>query len=290
MKQPLQENVSGEYFSIQIPAYKGDHPVLKEVVAYFEKNRHPALTQVLVFGSLADETWCNYSDFDGLIVIDPRKITDASSLIELRSIIKKAEKFLFLTDALQHHGWLIHIEESSECPVPLASIMDARALFPQNKVTIRQAINKETDNYIVLKKTIASIVTKLQKTSTENCLFEFKTLCSEFMLLPALSIQASTGTAISKKDSFSALYINYPSLSRNAMATVSKWRSAWTQPKLNTRMKLFHFLRRYGIRLKGICPEVGQKMLKEYRETWKSEAIEFCNELSSIVSTKPHQR
>lgn len=60
-------------------------------------------------GSIGDGNEIEYSDFDGILIIDPREIKSAKHLFELHQLIKKTELLFFEQDALQHHGWAIFL-------------------------------------------------------------------------------------------------------------------------------------------------------------------------------------
>ena len=255
-------------------------PVSNPVFRYLDANPHPAIRTALLFGSLADGTACPYSDFDGILVIDCSAIKSAVSLLRLRNIIVRSEEMMLDTDPLQHHGWhfvLIDAEQKIVgMDLPGEILEECKTIHPFHPIELQicgavQPIDPmESYRHIV-----ASIRKKLMDQRTLSCLYSFKTLCSEFMLVPALFLQAMS-RPVSKKESFNVIGSHINSDKLAALRTVSEWRLNWKKPDMSTNIRLFHACKKRGIRLSFLLPAIPDAIRSSF-PGWKTEAESFLS-------------
>lgn len=274
-----------EVASKQLPTH---HPVF----SFLQANPHPAILATCLFGSLADGTQCNYSDFDGLLVIDGTRIRSAASLLRLRKIVRRTEALMLETDPLQHHGWHIALTDDEKriltIDIPLKVLTECMAVHSSEPIRLQPCSSiQNLDALDSYRQTIASIRKKLADSRSSSCLYTFKNLCSEFMLVPALFIQAM-GKPVSKKDSFRLIeqYITTDKLS--ALRTVSEWRRHWIKPELNNQVRLFHAARKAGFRFSFLLSPVPAHFQKAYPE-WKVKAESFLGACDQKLGSAVNQ-
>lgn len=272
------------------PAGKGlpvEHPVFR----FLEANPHPALVAACLFGSMADRTACAYSDFDGLLVIDASLLLNAVSLMRLRNIIARTEKLMLETDPLQHHGWhLALISPDStilDIDLPLELLEECKSIIPAEPVLLRVCNSLQSPSSLhSYRNIIASLKRKLSDKKTASCLYTFKNMCSEFMLVPALLLQAM-GHPVSKKDSFKLIERHIAGDKLSALRTASEWRRTWRKPELTKQVKRFHTLRKAGIKLTYLLPSLPDHIRRTYPE-WKAKAEIFLNTCDEVLEHSAH--
>lgn len=258
-------------------------PELTNLIHIVRGFEHSAIIGCAVFGSYADGSSCGYSDFDGIMLIDLKRIDrKKNSLRSLRNIISKTESHLLSIDSLQHHGWhIIFADDVNGNPhvIPTATLGECYAL---SKPFELPQYNNTLDRSAVLK--YCQQLNHSVEQLNENCsLYAFKSILSRFMLLPALYLQATTGKQITKKESFNTLRMLMPGLNYSAMDTAGAWRLAWRQPDYqNADLKP---------RRKYISPFAPQQPrcdcfihMMEIRK-WQQDAIAFIDALNATLES-----
>ncbi|MBK9637305.1 MAG: hypothetical protein IPO63_05660 [Bacteroidetes bacterium] len=59
--------------------YTGNNSVVKRIQQQLQEATLPAIKAALVHGSIGDENEIGYSDFDGILILDPREIKKCES-------------------------------------------------------------------------------------------------------------------------------------------------------------------------------------------------------------------
>ena len=275
----------------QEPTYKIEGaerglPVHHPVFRFLEANPHPALTAACLFGSLADKTACAYSDFDGLLVINASLLLNAISLMRLRKIIARTEALMLETDPLQHHGWHFVLTDQDKriifLDLPIELLEDCKSIIPTEPLLLQACDSLHTPNALITyRHTIGSLRRKLSEERTSSCLYTFKNLCSEFMLVPTLFLQAM-GYPVSKKDSFKLIEKHISSNALSALRTATEWRRTWSKPQLNSNVKRFHALKKAGIMLSFLLPSLPDHVRQSY-PAWKKQAEIFLNTCDQVL-------
>ncbi|MFM9057250.1 MAG: hypothetical protein ACKOQY_11310 [Bacteroidota bacterium] len=204
---------------------------LDGLVRFVQEFKHAALIGCAVFGSFADGSTTRYSDLDGIILIDLKRIDrKKNSLRSLRNIISKTESQLLAIDALQHHGWhIVFTDDVDGNPhvIPTATLGICFSLTTPFELPL---YNNTLDRSAVLMY-CQRLNYAIERVNEACSLYSFKSILSRFMLLPALYLQATTGKQITKKESFETLRALMPGLNYSAMDMASAWRLNWSQPK-----------------------------------------------------------
>ncbi len=273
--------------TIQPEMYKGNNPVVKDIVSRFSTVKSEAIVLVLVHGSLSTSEEINYSDFDGIILIDESKITGVGELKQLRKLIAGTEQLMFRQDALQHHGWKLFLRSDfSDYPdaeFPLELLSTGKIIYPAYASPIKVNIVDTHQHY---KNSFDSILQSIKKKCLKppSDLFKFKILCSEIMLLPALFLQAMHNKTYSKKESFDQLKSQFPTIKTELIDQVSTLRYQWKQPEFNYTLSIFHAFRKSGIYLQALAPALPEEIRNEITPDWYRRVSRLCDHLEDALS------
>ncbi|MCX6276447.1 MAG: hypothetical protein NTV09_14705 [Bacteroidetes bacterium] len=286
------EVISGEYKKrrttgfgelnevIAIEDYSGSNDVAIKIASYLQAAAGDALIGAYVHGSIATSEEISYSDFDGLVIVKNDCVISSEKLITLTAALKETERMMLEMDPLQHHGWFILTEDEladyPEYYFPHALFQYSKVLFGARTINIglrKEGYSAEfSRSFLNLSQ---SVLRKLEsKIFLENN-YVFKNLLSEFMLLPAVFIQAKTGKGIFKKFSFDMIGKEMGE-KYDVMMEISgvrqKWQFKGTELllKMNRRMNIFS-PHRYAKSLSGSVPDevrniFDDAMLKRMRE------------------------
>ncbi|MBK9319323.1 MAG: hypothetical protein IPM91_11160 [Bacteroidetes bacterium] len=273
--------------TIQPEIYTGKNPVVKDIVSRFSEAKSAAIVMVLVHGSISTSEEINYSDFDGIILIDESKLTGAGELQQLRKLIAGTEQLMFRQDALQHHGWKVFLRNDfSDYPdaeFPLELLRTGKIIYPAQASPIKVNIVNTHQHY---KNSFDSILQSIKKKCRKppSDLFKFKILCSEIMLLPALFLQAMHNKTHSKKESFDHLKSQFPTIKTELIDQVSTLRHQWKQPEFNFTLSAFHTFRKSGIYLEALAPAIPEEIRKELNPDWYGRVSLLCDHLEDALS------
>lgn len=271
--------------------YTGNNSVVKHIQQHFHGSTLTAIKAALVHGSIGDGNEIEYSDFDGILLIDPREIKSAKHLLELHQLIKKTEQLFFEQDALQHHGWAIFLIDElldfKDHLFPIDLIQNGKTIYPTTGFTLEARISSDRDQYkILLHNLCTSIIHKASQLSTLKNQYIFKNLLSEIMLLPAAFLQAKHFKSISKKESFTKLKNEYPSIDTTMLDWVSDVRLKWTQAPINFKTQLFHRCKKAGFPISFLAPNTPENVLVQLDEKWKQQVILLCKSLLATSTLK----
>lgn len=232
--QPVFDTVlssSTQAASILLPThhYAGEHPGVVEVREYLRKSFHPALASAWIYGSLAEEKACSYSDFDGILAIDAQQIKGRKSLTELKKILRATFRIMQQIDPLQHHGWSIlplHPSlsvKSEQChPVLFAKA----SLLTANREIHSASFTPLKDPTQLLRQLIQTIN---RTAGTSENFYHFKWLLSQCLLIPAAYVQAITQRGEPKESSFAASRRLYTKAEWSFIEDCSSLRERWSE-------------------------------------------------------------
>ncbi|MDH3949082.1 MAG: hypothetical protein OEU74_08995, partial [Gammaproteobacteria bacterium] len=135
-------------------------------------------------------------------------------------------------DPLQHHGWFVLVESDlryyCDAYFPVELFKHARSLLKTNGTHLDIAVrNSETENRDVFNTVAMSVINKTASYPEPMNLYQLKSLLSEFMLLPALYLQAAQGAGVFKKYSYGLAKEDFSAKEWEIMDEVSAIRSEW---------------------------------------------------------------
>lgn len=217
-----------------VPPYQGPNPTALAIASLFAQNVHPAIMASLVHGSIATQEETTYSDFDGILIIDPIRINTRQDAKELLNLIRKSEEIMYRQDSLQHHGWNILLKtDLSRYPddrLPLVLIRHACSLYPLREMKIAVRIYPEQMHYGEgLEQILSSVERKTHGGTYTDNLYKAKQYFSELLLLPALFLQARYNEPVWKKDSFVRIRVELEQQHLDLIDEISELRKNWPE-------------------------------------------------------------
>jgi len=222
----------GATVNIHIEKYKGDNPAVKSIQHFLIKNHHPAIDAAIIQGSIATGQENAFSDFDGILIIDLKKITSRKSLVQLHSIVHESAHIMKKQDVLQHHGWSIlfkqELKRYPDSALPSILLFKGKAIFPDNDLDLQIVIDPSHQDYNTLYEDLCNgIYRRLDKPETFEKYYYTKLLISECLLLPSAFIQALEKKPIWKEDSFQRISVFLNEEHTKTLDTLSEIRSNW---------------------------------------------------------------
>jgi hypothetical protein len=239
---------------IIIESYGGKNPTVRLISDFLESHSHPAITGALVHGSVGTGEEVKYSDFDGILLIDEKRIENRMALHSLIRIIRKTNAMMLHQDALQHHGWnILTVNELAQYPddiLPLVLLEKSKTIYPARKLNIQYHLQRNGLDY---KKTFTqltrSIEQKIHRELPADSFRHFKSYVSEILLLPAVCIQAATNKPVFKKESFDMIREYVQSHSLNTISKYSALRNEWSQEEANIKQERKYLRYRWAGRI-----------------------------------------
>ncbi len=280
-KEINRGDASGNVINISISPeiYNGNNQTAGKISGIFEGLQASSVVKVLVHGSIASCDEIPYSDFDGLIIIDPHKFSNSKDLLMVRKAISASEQVMYQMDALQHHGWKILLSDElnnyPDAAFPLHLLQEGKVIYANNHEPVQIYLDKNKQDYqYPFQHLTRSIIRKCHKPPQD--LYEFKILCSEIMLLPAIFLQAIYHKPVSKKISFSQMEKEFTGIDQDIIIQVSQWRQEWKQEPVNRKTLLFHKLRQSGIYASRLAPAIPRQLTQQLTVSWYQKVIELC--------------
>jgi hypothetical protein len=225
-----QQQDNGQYQSCEIQAYQGKNPYAIEMQAQLLEQLKDDLLEAMVHGSLGTYDETSYSDFDALVIMKDEILTDKNRLVRVARTLHDLRRIMYKMDPLQHHGWFVLTESSlHNFPVlyfPPALFDYAKSLMHPGGCRLEIHYSENHDFIAPFHRLCNSLEGKgyLPKT-----LYTLKGLLSEFMLLPALYVQARDRKGMYKKFTFEAARPDFAASTWQAMDYVSSIRENWAK-------------------------------------------------------------
>jgi hypothetical protein len=212
--------------SFIIKPYQGRNNTVKKITELVVQKYADMFYAVILHGSLATSDEIPYSDFDGLIILKD----GYSNSKKLKRFITESLSIIYKFDPLQHHGWFL-IQQSDlnrfpESYFPSTIFNYSRCLFPAKGITLQISLNEAYDFVTPLVSVLTSLKKKLTINRPAN-IYKLKSLLSEFMLIPALYLQAKNKRGVYKKDSFEIARVDFTKGEWEIMDRISSIRSKW---------------------------------------------------------------
>ena len=227
--QSEREN-SSSAISIDIKFYDGENKFVIDLMNFLDNNLKDQLAGVYVHGSLGTNEEIAYSDFDALVILKDDIFNDERRFVKVASLLNKARMYMFQMDPLQHHGWFV-LKESDlknypETYFPSELFRHAKSLLKGDGQRLTLNLNQSEIFSAPAISLCKSIHLKLQSSRPSNT-YGLKNLFSEFMLLPALYVQARDKKGIYKKFSFEEAKKDFSPDEWKIMDEVSLIRKNW---------------------------------------------------------------
>jgi len=229
------EDSTGKMQVYEIPVYSGTNQAVLKVQR--ELGSSPIKSDLFgayVHGSIAGGEEINYSDFDALVILKDEAFQCTGRLSKVCLELNRISRFFYKYDPLQHHGWFVLTESMlSQLPViyfPPVLFSKCRSLFEDRGISVQlkeEAINKKEDFESLFLNVADSLKSHLKKGLLPDNAFTLKSVLSQFMLLPALFLQALNQEGIDKKKSFEVAAGYFSKEEWEAMEKVSEIRLRW---------------------------------------------------------------
>lgn len=275
--------------SIEMPVYKAEIPlqlytgnnhVAGSIADYLESRSHPALKCAIVHGSIGNQDEVAYSDFDGILIIDLKRLENAYSVESLLEIIDKTTTMMYRQDPLQHHGWMIlnsaDLGDYPAAEIPLHLLTDGKLIYPRQTFTLLYADQtRETDWQYPFVALCNSLLKKTKDPSGIKTFYQFKLYLSQCLLIPALYFQAKENLPVRKKESFNRL-AELPLKVSGFIQEVIAIRRSWNQDEVKN-------VSRFSART-TLLPERYKKFISNEKLAQASEAIAMLRNTLSLRS------
>lgn len=178
-------------------------------VARLLRNLHQTLAPVSshllgcwLHGSLSTGDYTLYSDVDAILILKDESIQNELAFIEVQRAVLRALRHVLFFDPLQHHGFFVGVESlMNNWPsayLPGAALQYAWPLFPLENPII---LHEWQDRHLAVV-AFEKLARAVQKARIPKNLYDAKHFLSQFMLLPAIYLQA-LGRPVYKRESFS---------------------------------------------------------------------------------------
>lgn len=255
---------------INIPAYSGSNPFVLRMIDYLEKYRED-LVAALVHGSLATGEEIPYSDFDGLLIVKNEVMTDKKRLIRLARGIYASRSIMQEFDPLQHHGWFViseaELDHYPETYLPTTVLHEARSILGKKDTILQLRSEEKPDYYSPLTNLCKQLRLRTGEGMHPKTMYQLKSMLSEFMMLPALYVQARDNKGIYKKYSFTEAAKDFEERDWKIMHDVSQLRKAWPSDFPAAERKYFgrigYFWMRYRKKKGPLIPPSFREILDE---------------------------
>ncbi len=201
--------VLSESYKLRIPHYEGTNPVVHKIMNILNAELCDYLHSAYVHGSLGTYEEVEYSDFDGLVILNKCCFADKKSLVNVFKILDKCQKLMLQQDPLQHHGWFIltYLDLRYYCdtyfPKTLFSYSKSLLHNKDEHLTIlsRDSKDESISHYYEFSN---SIIERINSNVYPSNMYQTKLFISKILLLPSLFLSAM-GEPVWKKYSFDLL-------------------------------------------------------------------------------------
>lgn len=227
----LVENSSGLQIHKEAGIYEGKNAAVIQLKKYLAHTVKDYLYGAYVHGSLATGEEIAYSDFDALLIIKNDVFENTDKLAYVCSKVLDSKKILYEYDPLQHHGFFIltELDLNHYCQEYFPTVLfdHAKSLFHDKGLNLLFKIRPSSKEGVIIFKNLANAIKgKLERKNYPKNYYELKLLLSQFMLMPALYLQAK-GQYVFKKESFELARKEFTTNDWEIMDEVTKIRSEW---------------------------------------------------------------
>ncbi len=268
-----------------ISSYNEKHWLVSELKTLIQTKYSALFYAVIIHGSFATNELVNFSDFDGLLIVDEDH--EGDELLE--AFKKESMKLIYKFDPLQHHGWF-QILKSDLANFPQSylphEILDhAKLIYPETpNLTLSISINEDTVDY---KSSLTHVLTLVEKQMNLNWknerIYLLKSYLSKVMLLPSLYYAYQNSKGVFKKESFELVKPDFSSKEWEAIEKATAIRQSWkfsaTIPKaaiMSRPNKVFRKLTKHWI-----APKIDKKIAHHLNNDFKVSLYLFIRAIKS---------
>ena len=271
------QSISG-CITYSIDHYDGDERVIHELAHHLRRELQDKIIGAYLHGSQATQEANAFSDVDALVIL-----RDLDNRSAEKAVLKKlihSQKYFYKLDPLQHHGWFIlkesQLKQYPQTYFPHEIFEYCRSLYPDKGRELSICYDESRIDYVQpLRDLCASLLGKLDRGWRPQNLYSLKSFLSEFMLLPALYVQARDRAGVFKKFSFSKARHDFTAEQWLIMDEISVIRAEWHytinrwQKYLLTRSN--KYFRKMAVQFAApkIPDEIDQKLAGDFYERTK---------------------
>jgi hypothetical protein len=283
------ESIKRTESPIELKVYNGNNTFVHEMMSRLHSELNIDLFGAYVHGSLATNEEIAYSDFDALVILKDAVFENEARLLNAASKLHSLQQVMHEFDPLQHHGWFVMTESMlQDYPslyYPVELFQHTRSLLKNQGLNFSVQIKETTHQKFQTPFYHLSngILNKLKKGYRAKNSFELKSLLSEFMLLPALYLQAKSHMGVYKKDSFPLAEKDFEKEAWEIMNEVSSIRTEWNY-QLSPIPKYLLSHRNYTIRKIG--RKYAPKILDSISEKLSANFFERMTHLTQQMQSK----
>lgn len=224
------------------------------------------IEDIIIHGSIADETTCHYSDFDCLIILKDDVLQSVQRLSRLAAKLWKWQKLMLKTDLLQHHGWFVVFSSDFKCwdqtYLPAEALACSKSLLQKKEYELKIFTNPIEDFKTPFLKLCNELLAITDLKISRMNSYEIKTFISRFFLMPALYYQARYKKGVYKKDSFSLAKNDFAENTWKPVKELSLLRLEWQQAFSPLSFQLINTLYLWPIGMKKIIYPKAPKHIK----------------------------
>ena len=291
IKKSLKLDFSGnirDYKKCYIQEYKGKNNLIKKLDDFFKtKNNLDSYLGIYVYGSIADQTENNFSDFDGVIILKDSVLQSSKKIIQIGCDIKKTNELIYSMDPLQHHGWTILFESNlkkfDSSIFPYVVFNELKKITKASKTNLEVKLVKKKNYQKNFINFCNSLEKKIIKKIHKKNLYYLKIILSQFLLIPTLYFEAKNNNQISKKDSFIKLKKELDPKIYKIFDHISMIRSTWnlSNYKINKMLTLPGYI---GILSKQyLSPKLSSNLKSEINSQIEIKMLETLNFLKKNI-------
>lgn len=252
--------------NVRIEPYEGQNEHVRRMMSFLSEHLKDDLIGAYVHGSLGTGEEIAYSDFDALAILKGDVFESPERLAGAAHKLNCARRIMLDFDPLEHHGWFVLTDADLKfyCNAyfPTELFKYAKSLFDDKGLEFEISVREsrfETRN--AFEKMTDAIIRKIENRQYPANMYQLKSLLSQFMLLPALYVQAKNGRGIFKRESFDLAKAAFDSTDWAIMDEVSQIRADWNYEISAFKKRLMshpHVLSRYFA--KRFAPDIPDKI------------------------------
>lgn len=220
---------------LKIREYKYQNKSIQEIRKLIS-NYSDIIMHCIIHGSYSDNEIINYSDFDGLLILNGTN--NYYSKKRLKKFIYESHKLIYKLDPLQHHSWFI-INKSDLINYPQSylpyEILENSSVLSENGLEINIVLPSNVDYLTPFLHLNNSLVRTIEISNPKN-LYQLKSFLSGLMLMPCLYLQAKQKKGYTKKESFEIAKKDFTESIWQPIEKASQIREMWDY-KLNPIQK-----------------------------------------------------
>lgn len=263
-KEVLNEATS--ILQIQVGPYEGQNEHVCRMMSFLSEHLKDDLIGAYVHGSLGTDEVVAYSDFDALAILKDEAFESPERLARAIRKLNHARKIMLDFDLLQHHGWFVLTELDLKfyCNAyfPIELFKYAKSLFNDKGLEFEISLRESSfETRRAFEKMADAIIKKIENRQYPANMYQLKGLLSQFMLLPALYVQAKDGGGVFKRESFDMARVDFDFTDWVIMDEVSEIRAGWSYEISTLKRRLMghpHVLSRYFV--KRFAPAIPEKI------------------------------